>query len=85
VGAAELRESLGPQAIGDIPVGHYVPLLEFNHLYHVVVALGFELGSHQSGAGVGELRHGLIIGGAIRRRIYLIEQLAGAHVGAFLE
>jgi len=31
VGAAELTESIGPQAIDDIPVGHYVPLLEFNH------------------------------------------------------
>jgi len=30
VGAAELIESLGPLAIDDIPVGHYVPLLEFN-------------------------------------------------------
>jgi hypothetical protein len=30
VGAAELTESLGPPAIDDIPVGHYVPLLEFN-------------------------------------------------------
>ncbi len=32
VGAAELTESLGPQAIDDIPVGHYVPLLEFNRI-----------------------------------------------------
>jgi hypothetical protein len=31
MGAAELTESLGPPAIDDIPVGHYVPLLEFNH------------------------------------------------------
>ena len=31
VGATELIESLGPQAIDDILVGHYVPLLEFNH------------------------------------------------------
>ena len=30
VGATELIESLGPQAIDDILVGHYVPLLEFN-------------------------------------------------------
>jgi hypothetical protein len=30
VGSAELTESLGPQAIDDIPMGHYVPLLEFN-------------------------------------------------------
>jgi hypothetical protein len=30
VGAAELTERLAPQAIDDIPVGHYVPLLEFN-------------------------------------------------------
>ena len=26
-----MTESLGPPAIDDIPVGHYVPLLEFNH------------------------------------------------------
>jgi hypothetical protein len=32
VGAAELIESLGPLAIDDIPVGHYVTLLEFNLL-----------------------------------------------------
>src|ERR1035441_615907 len=31
LGATELIESLGPQAIDDILVGHYVPLLEFNH------------------------------------------------------
>jgi len=30
VGAAELTENLAPQTIGDIPLGHYVPLLEFN-------------------------------------------------------
>jgi hypothetical protein len=30
LGAAELTESLGPQAIDDISMGHYVPLLEFN-------------------------------------------------------
>src|SRR5450755_3398152 len=33
MGAAELTESLGPQAIDDIPVGHYVPLLEFNQIW----------------------------------------------------
>jgi hypothetical protein len=27
-----LTESLGPPAIDDTPVGHYVPLLEFNHV-----------------------------------------------------
>jgi hypothetical protein len=35
VGAAELTERLAPQAIDDIPVGHYVPLLEFNPYRHV--------------------------------------------------
>jgi hypothetical protein len=30
VGAAELTKSLCPPAIDEIPVGHYVPLLEFN-------------------------------------------------------
>jgi hypothetical protein len=30
VGSAELTESLGPQAIDNIPMGHYVFLLEFN-------------------------------------------------------
>ena len=28
--SAELTESLGPQAIDNIPMGHYVFLLEFN-------------------------------------------------------
>ena len=32
MGAAELTERLAPQAIDDIPVGHYVPLLEFNRV-----------------------------------------------------
>jgi hypothetical protein len=31
VGAAEWTESLCPPAIANIPVGLYVPLLEFNH------------------------------------------------------
>jgi pyridoxine 5-phosphate synthase len=46
VGAAELTESLGPQAIHDIPVGHYVPLLEFNQLTLVksAVATAKQLG-----------------------------------------
>jgi hypothetical protein len=30
VGSAELPESLGPQAIDDIPIGHYLPLAEFS-------------------------------------------------------
>jgi hypothetical protein len=30
VRSAELTESLGPQAIDNIPMGHYVFLLEFN-------------------------------------------------------
>jgi hypothetical protein len=36
VGAAELTKSLAPQAINDIPAGHYVPLLEFNHTALIV-------------------------------------------------
>ena len=32
---AELTESLGPQAIDDIPMGHNVPLLEFINLYRL--------------------------------------------------
>jgi hypothetical protein len=35
LGAAELTESLGSQAIDDISRGHYIPLLEFN-LHSVV-------------------------------------------------
>ncbi len=31
MGSAELTESVFLEAIGDMPVGHYVPLLEFAH------------------------------------------------------
>jgi hypothetical protein len=54
VGSAELTESLGPQAIDDIPMGHYVPLLEFNPIVKIARP-------RPSGQGAKFLREGFVI------------------------
>jgi hypothetical protein len=48
VGAAELTERLAPQAIDDIPVGHYVPLLEFNLKNSGKLEVAQQIANHES-------------------------------------